>query len=146
MIAGFAPQLAWGAGVDGMLYPPGVPLGFRGTTTLFLPTVAEGNGKRVLFDMLLFGGALCPTIRGQVVNVMGCLGGHLGILRPRDGDIIPIWNASAEARVSLHIAQPIMLGAGVGAALPIFRPKYEDIYESSVVALTTDLMVGFFFP
>ena len=146
MMAGFAPQLAWGAGVDGILYPPSLPLGFRGTTTLFLPTAADGNGKHVLFDMLLFGGSLCPTIRGQVVNVMGCLGGQLGILRAREGDVIPIWNATAEARLSLHVAQPIMLGAGAGVALPILRPRYQDIYESSVVAFMSDVMIGLFFP
>jgi hypothetical protein len=145
MLAGLAPELAWGAGVNGILYAPGFPVGFRGMTTLFLPTTAEGNGKKVDFDMLLFGGSLCPTIRGRV-NLMGCIGGHVGILRPRVGDILPIWNASAELRVSIPIAQPIEIGAGAGAALPIFRPKYEDIYRSNVVAFTADLMVGFFFP
>jgi hypothetical protein len=145
MLAGFAPELAWGAGVNGILYAPGFPVGFRGTTTLFLPTTAEGNGKNVDFDMLLFGGSLCPTIRRRI-NLMGCIGGQVGILRPRIGDILPIWNAAAELRVSIPIAQPIEIGAGAGAVLPIFRPKYEDIYRSDVVAFMADFMIGFFFP
>jgi hypothetical protein len=145
MLAGLAPELAWGAGVNGILYPPGSPIGFRGTTTLFLPTTAEGNGRKVDFDMLLFGGSICPTIRRRV-NLMGCIGGHVGILRPRSGDLLAIWNLAAELRISIPIAQPIEIGAGAGAALPIFRPKYENIYRSDVVAFTADVMVGFFFP
>lgn len=145
MLTGLAPEIAWGAGVSGILYAPGFPVGFRGMTTLFLPTTAEGNGKSVDFDMLVFGGSLCPTIRRRI-NLMGCVGGHVGILRPRAGDVLPIWNAAAELRVSIPIAQPIELGAGAGAALPIFRPRYEDIYRADVVAFTADVMVGFFFP
>jgi hypothetical protein len=145
MLAGLAPELAWGAGVNGILYAPGFPVGFRGMTTLFLPTTAEGNGKSVDFDMLIFGGSLCPTIRRRV-NLMGCVGGHVGILRPRVSDILPIWNFAAELRISIPIAQPIEVGAGVGGAVPIFRPKYEDIYRSNIMALTADVMVGFFFP
>ncbi len=154
MIAGLAPETAWGAGVNGILYPPGVPLGFRGFASLFLPTRTDVNGTRVDFDMLLFGGSLCPTLRRRV-NLMGCLGGHLGLLRPRPqgsagaalpDDLVPIWNASAEVRVSIPITAPIAMGAGVGGALPILRPKYAGTWESSVVALTADVALGFFFP
>lgn len=153
-VAGLAPEVAWGAGVNGILYPPGVPLGFRGMTTLFLPTHAEGRGIAADFDMLMFGGSLCPTLRGRV-NLMGCVGGHVGFLRPRPqgtgvvslpDDLLAIWNASAEVRVSIPVAAPILVGAGAGAALPLIRPKWQDIYESSVVALTADVTVGFFFP
>ncbi len=154
MIAGLAPQLAWGAGVNAILYAPGVPIGFRGFTTLFLPTHTDVGASRVDFDMLLFGGSLCPTIRGRV-NLMGCVGGHLGLMRPRPqgsaastlpDDLIPIWNASAELRVSIPVMAPIAAGAGVGAALPIVRPKYQGAWESSVVAMTADVALGFFFP
>lgn len=153
-IVGLAPQTAWGAGVNGILYPPGVPLGFRGFTSLYLPTHTDVGAARVDFDMLLFGGSLCPTIRGRV-NLMGCIGGHVGILRPRPqgtagaglpDDLLAIWNASAELRVSIPIAAPIAAGAGVGGALPILRPKYQGAYESSIVALTADVALGFFFP
>lgn len=145
MLAGLAPDLAWGAGVNGILYAPGFPVGFRGMTTLFLPTTAEGNRRSVDFDMLIFGGSLCPTLRRRV-NLMACLGGHVGILRPRIGDVLPIWNVAAEVRVGIPIVQPIEIGAGIGAAVPIFRPRYEDIYRADVVAFTADFMVGFFFP
>ena len=145
MLAGLLPELGWGAGVSGTLYAPGFPVGFRGVSTLFLPTTAEGNGKSVELDTLMFGGFLCPTVRRRV-NVMACLGGHSGIIRPRVGDLIPIWNAAAELRVSIPIVQPIMIGAGAAVGLPILRPKIEVIYKSDVVVFTADFMIGFFFP
>ena len=146
MLAGFARELAWGAGVSGLLYPPGIPIGFRATSTLFLPTTAEGNNRTQEFDMLMGGGFVCPTLRRRV-NLMACVGGHLGFLRPRRDDVfVPIWNGVTEVRISIPIAQPIMIGAGIGAVVPILRPKFDDIYQSEIVAFTSDFMIGFFFP
>ena len=154
MVAGLAPEAAWGAGVNAILFPPGVPVGFRGFATLFLPTRAAGDGAVVDFDMLLLGGSVCPTLRGRV-NLMGCIGGHLGALRPRPrgpstfalpDELVSIWNASAEVRVSIPIASPIMIGAGVGGAVPLVRPRYERLHESAIVAFVADVGVGLYFP
>lgn len=164
---GLAPSLAGGAGVEAILYPPAIPVGFRGYTSLFLPTTAEvrglGGQARASFDMLFVGGSLCPTIEGRRVNVMGCAGGQIGLLRPRaetaagaiGEDLMPLLNAVLEARISVKIAAPIGATAGVGGALPLLRPKARYtatdggraiLHEPSVLALTADVGLGFFFP
>jgi hypothetical protein len=153
-VAGLAPEVAWGAGVNAILFPPGLPVGFRGMASLFLPTRAAGDGTVADFDMLVLGGSVCPTLRRRV-SLMACIGGHLGALRPRPrgpgtttlpDDLIGIWNASAELRVSVPVAAPIAVGAGAGGAVPITRPSYGGIYESAIVAFTADVGVGVYFP
>jgi hypothetical protein len=159
---GLTPSPAVGAGVESILYPPGVPVGFRGFVNLFLPTTASKDDARASFDMLYAGGSICPTYRARV-NVMGCLGGHLGILRPRaetpnrgiSEDILPLWNAVAELRVSIPIAAPIGASIGGSAALPLLRPTFEYtapggqtavLHKVSAVAFTGSAGLGFFFP
>ncbi len=161
--SGLTPSVAVGAGVEALLYPPRIPVGFRGFTTLFYPSTADKDGAKASLDMLYLGGALCPTIRGQRINVMGCLGGHLGLIRPRaetsgrgiKENILPIWNALAELRVSIPIVRPIGFQAGVGAALPLFRSTIEyrtttgaieELHKVSIVVLTADAGLGFVFP
>ena len=160
---GLAPTLAPGAGVDAILYPPKIPIGFRGYTTLFLPTSAEKDGARASFDMLYAGGSLCPTLRGRV-NLLGCVGGHLGLLRPRaetsgrgiSEDVLLLWTAMAELRVHVPLVAPIGVSAGVGAGLPILRPELayrrsggggtDTLHRPEVYVLTADVGIGFFFP
>jgi hypothetical protein len=160
---GLAPTLVPGAGVQAILYPPRLPIGFRGYTTLFLPSEAEKEDARASFDMLYAGGAICPTLRGRV-NLLGCLGGHLGLLRPRaetsgrgiDEDVVLLWTAMAELRAHVPIVAPIGVAAGVGAGVPILRPevRYERVgtrstdilHRPEAYVLTADVGIGFFFP
>lgn len=160
---GLAPTLAPGAGVEAILYPPKIPVGFRGYTTLFLPTSAEKDGARASFDMLYAGGSICPTLRGRV-NLLGCLGGHLGLLRPRaetpgrgiSQDVLLLWTAMAELRVHVPLVAPIGVAAGAGAGLPILRPELEyrrssgvgtdRLHRPEAYVLTADVGIGFFFP
>ncbi len=159
---GLAPNVAPGAGVHAILYPPGVPIGFRGYTVLFLPSEAEKDGARATFDMLYGGGALCPTLRGRV-NLLGCLGGQLGLLRPRadsrgrgiSEELLPVLNAMAELRVHAPIVAPIAAAAGVGVGLPILRPELEYrrtdgrtdvLHRAEAYLLTADVGLGFVFP
>jgi len=160
--SGFTPTLAFGVGVEALLYPPGVPLGFRGYSSLFLPTSTEKDGAKASFDMIYVGGGLCPTIRWRV-NIMACIGGQLGILRPRPDtpgrgikdDVLPLWNAVAELRASLPLVAPVGMSGGVGAALPLLRPNFEyttpgqgteSLHKVAPVAFTAELGLGFFFP
>ncbi len=160
---GLAPSLAPGAGVEAILYPPKLPVGFRAYTTLFLPTTAEKDGARASFDMLYAGGSICPTLRGRV-NVLGCLGAHLGMLRPRAEssgreireDVLVLWTAMAELRVHVPVAAPFGVAAGVGAGLPILRPELTYrradgsglgiLHRPEAYVLTADVGLGFFFP
>jgi len=161
--SGFTPNVAIGPTVEAILYPPRIPIGFRGFTTLLLPQAADKDGARATLDVLYLGGALCPTIRGTRISVMGCLGGHLGLIRPRADtanrgiteSLLPIWNLLAELRISVPIVSPIGFSAGVGAAVPIFRSTVEyrasngameELHKMSVVVLTADAGLGFFFP
>jgi hypothetical protein len=158
---GITPTLAPGAGVQALLYPPKIPVGFRGYTTLFLPTNAEQDGARASFDMLYAGGGICPTVRGRV-NLLFCLGGHLGVLRPRaetrnrdiQEDLRVIWNAMAEIRLHIPLVAPIGIAAGVGAGVPIVRPRVDytrstgtrdTLHRSEAYVLTADVGIGFFF-
>lgn len=162
LATGLAPSTAVGGGVESILYPPGVPLGFRGFANVFLPTTAAKDDARATFDMLYVGGSLCPTWRTRV-NLMGCLGGQLGVLRPRadtpnrgiSEDILPIWNVIAELRLSVPIVAPIQASAGLGAALPLLRPRFEytaadgqkgTLHQVGAVAFTGSAGLGFFFP
>lgn len=159
---GLTPTLAPGAGVQAILYAPRLPVGFRGYTTLFLPTEATKDGARASFDMLYAGGSVCPTLRGRV-NLLACLGGHLGLLRPRAEtasrgireDVLLLWTAMAELRVHVPLAAPIGVAAGVGAGLPILRPELaytrtgggrDVLHRPEAYVLTADVGVGFFFP
>lgn len=162
VVNGLGPSPAVGAGVNAILYPPGIPVGFRGFTSLFLPTTAEQDGARATFDMLLLGGELCPTLRGRV-NVMGCVGGHLGGLRPNaktngrgiDEDARVLLDAAFELRLSLPLVAPIGATMGVGAAVPLLRPRFPfarrdgtegEIHRTGAVVLSADVGIGFFFP
>jgi len=161
---GLTPTLTGGAGVEAILYPPRIPIGFRGYTMLFLPTDKTADGARASFDMLYLGGGLCPTWRTRV-SVMGCLGGQLGVLRPRaetpnrgiSESLLPIWNAMAELRLHVPIVAPIGVAAGVGAGIPLLRPRLEytssapardtqTLHRADAFVLTADLGIGFFFP
>jgi hypothetical protein len=116
--------------------------------------------------MLYVGGSLCPTLRRRV-NLMFCLGGQLGLLRPRAKTqgrgiaetVLPIWNALAELRGSMTIVPPIGITAGVGGALPLLRSRVEyrpssatgasepaTLFKVSPVAAMADVGVGFVFP
>lgn len=129
---GSTPTLAPGAGVQGILYPPVFPVGLRGYANLFLPTETEQDGARASFDMLYGGGSLCPTLRGRV-HLLGCVGGQIGVLRPRaetpnrgiGESLLPILNAVVELRVHGPIVAPFGAAAGVSAGLPIMRPEVE---------------------
>jgi hypothetical protein len=168
LAAGLAPSVAVGAGVEAILYPPGVPVGFRGFTTLFpsvrfLSASASKDGARATFDMLYLGGSVCPTLR-RAVNLMLCLGGQLGALRAhaetdnrgiKDGQLLPIWNALLEARVSFPIVKPIGVSGGLALAVPILHPKFEyrttaggtdTLHEVSPVAFVASGGIGFVFP
>lgn len=159
---GLAPEPALGAGVEAILYPPGLPIGLRGYTTLFLPTSITKDGARASFDMLYAGGALCPTLEGRV-RVMGCLGGQLGLLRPRaettgrgiGEDLQPILNAMAEARLHAAVVGPFGIAMGVGGGIPIVRPEVDFrrtsgatdvLHKSNAFVISADLGVGVFFP
>lgn len=161
---GLAPSLAPGGGVQAILYPPGgVPIGFRGYTTLFLPTEAEKDGARATFDMIYGGGTICPTLRLRV-SLLGCLGGQLGLLRPRSEtanrgigeELLPILNAVAELRLHVPLVAPIAAAAGVSAGLPILRPEVryqrsngagsDRLHKAEPYMLTADVGIGFFFP
>lgn len=159
---GIAPVLDPGAGVQAILYPPKIPVGFRGYTALFLPTTREMDGARASFDMLYAGGSLCPTLRGRI-NLLGCVGGQLGILRPRaetpnrgiDESVVVIWNVMLEARVHIPIIAPIGVAAGVGAGLPLVRPTVDyrttantigTLHKSEAYVLTADVGLGLYFP
>jgi hypothetical protein len=159
---GIAPVLDPGAGVQAILYPPKIPVGFRGYTALFLPTTREMDGARASFDMLYAGGSICPTLRARV-NLLGCIGGQLGILRPRaetanrgiDESIRVIWNVMLEARIHIPIIAPIGVAAGVGAGLPLVRPTVEyrtatnainTLHKSEAYVLTADVGLGLYFP
>jgi hypothetical protein len=163
MVTGLAPSVALGAGAEALLYPPRIPIGFRGFGTLFLPTKADRDGAQASIDMVYVGSGLCPTIQSQRINVMGCLGGHLGLLRPRAEtpnrgireSVLPIWNALAELRISIPIASPIGFSAGAGLAFPLFRSAIEyrasngaveELHKVSAFAFTADAGLGFFFP
>lgn len=155
VVTGLAPAAAFGAGVTGILYPPDLAVGFRGTAALFLPTTAEGNGARATVDLVYLGGALCPTLRGKV-NFMTCVGGQLGVLRPHAEtagvreEVLGLVNVTAELRMSAMLAPPIGVGLGVGGLVPILRPSVESpqgtLHHVSVVGLTADVGFGFFFP
>ena len=114
--------------------------------------------------MLYLGGGLCPTWRTRI-SLMGCLGGHLGLLRPRANtpnrgiseDLLPIWNAMAELRIHIPIIQPIGVAAGVGGGIPLLRPRldyttsgpaptFDTLHRPDAILLTADVGVGFFFP
>lgn len=160
---GLTPTVVPGAGVQALLYPPRIPIGLRGYATLFLPTEAEKEGARASFDMLYGGGSLCPTLRARV-NVLACVGGHLGFLRPRaetanrgvSESLLPVLNLVAELRVHVPLVSPIGAAAGVAAGLPILRPELEyqrsdgrgldTLHRAQGYVLTADVGIGVSFP
>ncbi|HEY8075289.1 MAG TPA: hypothetical protein VIF62_14290 [Labilithrix sp.] len=168
LAAGLTPSVALGGAIEAILYPPGVPVGFRGFTALY-PSVfglgqASADGARASFDLLYAGGSVCPTLRRRV-NLMLCLGGHLGAIRVHadtanrgidDGSILPIWNAVLEGRVSIPIVHPIGIAGGLGATLPLLRPSFDfkrsdgtttdTLFKVSPVALTASAGVELMFP
>jgi hypothetical protein len=163
---GMLPGVAPGGGVYGILFPPGIPVGFRGFGAVF-PSVlglntADKDGASASFDMLWLGGSVCPTARGRV-NWMVCLGGLLGATRPRsatsgrgiDESILPIWNAVLELRTSFTIVSPIGATAGFGGMLPLLRPEVDYrtstggtdvLFQTGHVAATADVGLGFVAP
>lgn len=163
---GMLPGVAPGGGVYGILFPPGIPVGFRGFGAVF-PSVlglntADKDGASASFDMLWLGGSVCPTARGRV-NWMVCLGGLLGATRPRadsksrgiDESILPIWNAVLELRTSFTIVSPIGATAGIGGMLPLLRPEVDYrtsaggtdvLFQTGHVAATADVGLGFVAP
>ena len=163
--SGLGPMLDPGASVSGVLFPPGIPIGLRGYTALFLPTQGEKDGARGTFDLLYVGGGLCPTLRGKVAVGMVCLGGQLGVVRSH-GDTknrgieektLPLFNAAVEARVSFPLIAPLALTAGVAGILPLARPTFQytrgdpalgqdNLHKVSGIAITGDVGIAFFFP
>jgi hypothetical protein len=165
VVSGVAPKVALGAGVAGILFLPGVPLGLRGSANLYLPATAERDRARASFDLFHLGGALCPTLRRTAMTLLLCFGGHLGVLRSHpetSGAFIEektaiVWNAVTEGRVSLPIVAPFAVTAGLSAVLPIARPTFEytshdpaigrnSLHEVSAFAFAADAGIGFFFP
>lgn len=162
-VTGLAPTVAPGLTATALVHPPEIPLGFHGFASLFLPTTADGAGASASVDMGYVGGSLCPTIRGRHASVMACIGGHVGLLRPRakvgstplKEQVLPLWNLLGELRLSVPLVHPIGIFMGIGAALPLLRPTFEyrrpdgsvsELHRVSVVAATADLGVGFFVP
>lgn len=162
---GLGPVLDPGAGVSGVLFPPGVPIGLRGYAALFLPTQAEKDGARGTFDIFDVGGGLCPTVRGKVATGMLCFGGQLGVVRShadtKDRGIeektLPLFNAVTEARMTLPLLAPLGVTAGVAAILPLARPTFrytradpalgrDNLHRVSALAFTADFGFSFFFP
>lgn len=163
--AGLAPAIDPGASVAGSLFIPRIPLGFRAYSVLYLPTTAEEDGARATFDLFYVGGSVCPTLRRPAVVAMLCFGGHLGVIRShaetKDRGIQEktdgIWNAVAEARVTIPIIAPVAVTGGVSGVLPILRPTFgythadaaktaDTLHRVSAVGVAADLGLGFFFP
>lgn len=159
---GMTPSTAAGGGVEGMISIPGIPIGLRGFGNVFLPTTASKDGAIANYDLLYVGSALCPTLRGTV-NLMACVGGHLGGVRPRaqtkdrgiSEDLMPIWNVMLEARIRIPIVAPLAVFGGIGGGIPLLRPTSEfrrttgettTLYELGSAVVTATLGIGFFFP
>lgn len=162
MAGGMTPSTAAGGGVEGMISIPGIPIGLRGYGNVFLPTTASKDGAIANYDLLYVGSALCPTLRGTV-NLMACIGGHLGGVRPRaqtrdrgiSEDPMPIWNVMLEARIRVPIVAPLAAFGGLGGGIPLLRPTSEfrrttgetaTLYELGSAVFTATLGIGFFFP
>ena len=162
---GLAPEVDPGAVISGILYPPGIPIGLRGYTGLFLPLETEKDGARGTFDLFYVGGALCPTLRRKVATGMICIGGQLGVIRSHaetmdrgiEEKSLPLWNGVTEARVTVPILAPVALTAGVAGIVPLLRPTFqytrsdvrlgqENLHKVSPVAFSADLGIAFFFP
>ncbi len=130
---GLAPSPDPGAMIGGILYPPGIPIGLRGYTALFLPLETEKDGAKGTFDLFYVGSALCPTLRGKFAVGMICIGGQLGVVRSHadtknrgiEEKSLLLWNGVTEARVTVPIIAPVALTAGVGAVVPILRPTFQ---------------------
>ena len=164
LASGLTPAVDPGALVMGILFPPGVPVGLRGYAVLLLPAEAEKDGARGSFDTLYLGGSLCPTLRRRRVVAMLCGGGQLGAMRSHaetvdrgiDEKTLPLWNLTAEARVSIPVLPPVAFNAGVTGILPLVRPTFrydrtaaagrDDLHEVAPVAVTADMGIAFFFP
>lgn len=162
-VTGLAPTVAPGLTATALVHPPEIPLGFHGFASLFLPTTADGAGASASVDMGYVGGSLCPTVRGRHASVMACIGGHVGLLRPRakvgstplKEQVLPLWNLLGELRLSVPLVHPIGIFMGIGGMLPLLRPSFEyrrpdgsvsELHRVSVVAATADLGIGFFVP
>lgn len=165
LTSGLAPALDPGVVFSGLLYLPGVPIGFRGVTVLLLPMDAEKDGARGSFDTLYLGGSLCPTLRTKLVVGMICAGGQLGGMRShaatKDRGIeektLPLWNLAAEARASFPVLPPVAFNAGVAAIVPLVRPSFQytgaapgsgqdNLHKVSPLAVSADVGIAFFFP
>jgi hypothetical protein len=162
--SGLAPALDAGGSIAGTLFFPKIPLGLRGQGSLFLPTTAAEDGARASFDLFYLGGAVCPTLRRPAVVAMLCFGGHLGVLRSHpetlDRGIAdksePLWSAVSEARVTLPVAAPLGLTAGVSSVLPLLRPSFgytrsdtgkaAELHKVSPLAVAADVGIGLLFP
>jgi len=163
---GLAPELGIGATVEGVLYPPSAPVGFRGYASLFLPTTASQRGASAVMDMVYVGSAVCPALRSKTGNLMLCVGGQLGVLRSHaetqnrgiEEKSMPLFNAVTEARFSLPLAAPVEIAGSVGGVLPIVRPTFrytplaggpgasENLHKVAAFGVTASLGVGFYFP
>ncbi len=160
---GLAPTVAPGIMATALIYPPGLPVGFHGFASLFLPTEARGVGATATVDMGYLGGSLCPTLRGKRASLMACVGGHLGLLRPRaqvgsspiSESVLPLWNLLGELRLSVPLVHPIGVFLGIGGVLPLLRPSFEyrrpdatvsELHRVSVVAATADAGIGIILP
>jgi hypothetical protein len=158
---GLAPSPALGASIEALLYAPRLPLGFRGFSSLYLPTSADRDGARASFDLFYLGAELCPTLRKKHVNLMVCLGGHLGVLRSHPETASakeatePLWNAVTELRISVPLIAPVGVTAGVGGVAPLLHPTFvytrpdgtqATLFEVPDLGFTADLGLGFVFP
>jgi hypothetical protein len=113
--------------------------------------------------MLYAGGSACLALKRRVL-LLGCLGSHLGLLRPRaetpnraiSERTSVLWSAMSEARLHVPIVAPFGVALGLGAGVPILRPETTYaradgtgtamLHRPSPWVLTGDIGVGVFFP
>lgn len=163
--SGLAPEVAFGGTVAGMLFVPKIPIALRAYASLYVPTKASDDGARASFDLITFGGAICPTLRRPAIILMLCFGGHLGAIRShpetQGRDIQDktgaLWNAVSEGRITIPIAAPVALTGGISGVLPLLRPTFgytrsdtakttASLHQVSSFAVVADVGIGFFFP
>lgn len=165
LLLGPLPSAAFGAQADGLLEPPGWPSlqGFGAVIPFSRAAAAAGGSFAMSFGVL--GSGVCPLRHhGDRLHVVGCFQGQLGLLVARaegfahtlpNETLVKLYVANSIAtRATLRVVGPLSLRAGLGFAVPWFRPRftYEDagveheVHRVAPVAFTADLGVGVVFP